>query len=129
MFLSRERPYNLTAYFAYLLNCMILTFVWCREFIFNFKTNDIKLGWLTLLVLILATSDDFENFLVLNRVTYGRRRAGPPITGIPFVNLENSRLRNQYNEKHRHRQNYWINVPRRATSKSINYMFVRGKVT
>ena len=32
-------------------------------------------------------------------------RAGPPISEIPFENLPNSRLPNQQNKKHGHRQN------------------------
>ena len=34
----------------------------------------------------------------------GEGCARPPITGIPFINLPNSRLPNQQNEKRRHRQ-------------------------
>ena len=33
------------------------------------------------------------------------------------------------NKKHRHRQNCWLNVTREETSKSINGMFVKRKVT
>ena len=59
----------------------------------------------------------------------GGGRAGTPITGIPLVNVPNSRLPNQKNEKHRHRQKCWLNITREETSNSINYMFVKSKVT
>ena len=49
----------------------------------------------------------------------GGGRVGPPITGISFVNLPNSRLPNQKNEKHHHRQKCLLNVTQEETSNSI----------
>ena len=59
----------------------------------------------------------------------GRGRVGPAVTGILFVNLLNSRLRKQWNEKYRYQQNCSLNVTREETSNSINYKFFNSKVT
>ena len=54
----------------------------------------------------------------------GGGHAGPPINGMPLVNFPNSRLPNQQNKKHRHRQNCSLNVSREETSSSINCKFL-----
>ena len=59
----------------------------------------------------------------------GWGRAGPPVTGTLFVNLPNSCLPKQLNEKYRHQQNSSLNVTREETSNSINYNFSNSKVT
>ena len=56
----------------------------------------------------------------------GRGRAGPPITVIPFVNLPNSRLPNQQNEKRRHRQNCSMKITREETNNSSSYKFFKS---
>ena len=45
-------------------------------------------------------------------------RVEPSITGIPFVNLQNSRLPNQWNKNHRHRQKCWLNATQEKTNNS-----------
>ena len=59
----------------------------------------------------------------------GWGRAGPPVTESLIVNLPNSSLPKQWNEKYRHQQNSSLNVTREETSNSINYNFSNSKVT
>ena len=55
---------------------------------------------------------------------WGGGTCGTSNNGMPLVNFPNSRLPNQQNKKHRHRQNCSLNVSREETSSSINCKFL-----
>ena len=65
------------------------------------------------------TFEIFNSWNTLYLFVYIGERAVPSITRIAFENLPNFCLLNQLNEKHRHRQNCWLNVTREETSNSI----------